>query len=119
VARPALYRDTPLYWFMGLASTALALVHFLSVPTMAGGTMEVTFAGSCCTGSVCSAAVAKAGVGASGAVLHQRTDSETTLTLATPNHASPRQLWEVLEGIQRQPLRLVSGGREFVNKPKH
>lgn len=119
MARPAMYRDTPLYWFMGLASTVLALVHFLSLPTMAGETMEVTFAGSCCEGSVCSAAVAKASVGASGAVLHQRTDSRTTLTLATSKHASPRRLWEALEGIQRQPTRLVSGGREFVSKPKH
>lgn len=119
MARPAIYRDTPLYWFMGLASTALALVHFLSPPSLAAETMEVTFEGSCCEGPVCSAAVAKASVGASGAVRHRRADSETTLTLATPRHASPRQLWEALEGIRRPPTRLVSGGREFVSKPNH
>lgn len=115
--RPSIYRDTPLYWFMGLASTSLALVHFLSVPTLAGETMEITFAGSCCEGPVCSAATAKASIGASGEVRHRRSNSETTLTLAAPKDASPRQLWEALEGIQRRPLRLVSGNREFVSKP--
>lgn len=117
MARPHIYRDTPLYWFMGFASTALALVHFLSSPAMATETMEITFAGSCCDGFVCSAAAAKAGVGANGVVRRSRSDSETTLTLTTPKNASPRQLWEALENIQRRPLRLVSGEREFVSKP--
>lgn len=117
MARPHIYRDTPLYWFMGFASAALALVHSLSSPAMAAGTMEITFAGNCCEGFVCSAAAAKAGVGASEVVRHRRSNSETTLTLATPKDASPRQLWEALEGIQRRPLRLVSGNREFVSKP--
>lgn len=114
MVKPAMYRDTPLYWFMALAVIGLATVQFISRPAMATETMEVTFAGSCCEGSMCPIATA---VGAGSELDHRYSGSETTVTLHAANGASPRQLWEAVEGAQRKPLRLISGNRKFVSKP--
>lgn len=114
MVKPAMYRDTPLYWFMALSVIALATVHFVSRPAMATETMEVTFAGTCCAGSECPIATA---VGADSGLSHRYSGSETTVTLQTPKGASPRQIWEAVEKTQRKPLRLISGDRRFISKP--
>ena len=114
MAKPAMYRDTPLYWFMAVVVIALAMVQFVSRPALATETMEVTFAGSCCEGSECPIATA---VGAGTELSHRYSDSETTVTLRIPKGVSPMQFWEAVESAQRKPLRLISGDRQFVSRP--
>lgn len=114
MVKPAMYRDTPLYWFMALAVIALATVQFVSRPGPATETVEVTIAGPCCEGSECPIATA---VGVGSELSHRYSGAETTVTLRAPKGVSPRQIWEALEGAQRKPLRLISGDRRFVSRP--
>ena len=114
MVKPAMYRDTALYWFMALSVIALATIQFVSRPAMATETMEVTFAGTCCAGTECPIAAA---LGAGSEPSHRYSGSETTVTLQTPKSTSPRQIWEAVEGTQRKPLMLISGDRRFVSKP--
>lgn len=117
MSKPYMYRDTPLYCFMTLAAVALAVIHAVGGRVEAEETMEVTFAGSCCDGSDCVIASLFKNVGSNAAVRHRYSGSETTVTLQSAKGTSPRQLWEMVEGTQRMPIRLISGNRQFVSKP--